>query len=400
MTLPGRPITAMLVAPNRELADQFIQSLAKSKNAFQIILDLKTYPTQQTLEMRLRQLRPDVLLLDLSSSLDSACDLIRFAITQKIPLHIVGLHPHNDSEAILRSLRVGASEFLHAPFDAPSQQDAIDRIQKLVQPDNQADREMGKVVAFSSTKPGSGASTLAAQTAFALSRTTGKRVLLADFDLMGGTIGFYLKLDQTHSLVDVLQQVDKIDPSQWASMMVNSAGIDVLPAPEMPYQDPVDPNRLHDVLQYARFLYDWVVVDLPSIFHRVSLLTVSQSDKAFLVSTSELASLHLARRAVKLLNHLGFDSTRFQMIINRLDKRDGLNGSDLTKLFDCPIDISLPNDYFSLHRVVTLGEALDGDTELGKAIEGLAVKLAGAASPPPAQANRGSAWRPAFSLLS
>ncbi len=400
MTLPGRPITALLVAPNRELAEQFAHSLAKSKNAFQIILDLKTYPTQQTLEMRLRQMRPDVLLLDLTSSLDAACDLIRFALSQKIPLHVVGLHLQNDSEAILRSLRVGASEFLHAPFDSPVQQDVLIRIQKLVQPENAADREMGKVVAFSSTKPGSGASTLAAQTAFALSRTTGKRVLLADFDLMGGTIGFYLKLEQTHSLVDVLNQVDKLDPSQWASMMVNSAGIDVLPAPEMPYQDPVDPNRLHDVLQYARFLYDWVVVDLPSVFHRVSLLTVSQSDKAFLVSTSELASLHLARRAVKLLNHLGFDSTRFQMIINRLDKRDGLNGSDLTKLFDCPIDISLPNDYFSLHRVVTLGEALDGDTELGKAIEGLAMKLSGTVTVPPANARAQFAARPAYSHLS
>jgi len=397
MTLPGRPITALLVAPNRELADQFAHSLAKSKNAFQIILDLKTYPNQQTLEMRLRQMRPDVLLLDLMSSLEAACDLIRFAVSQKIPLHVVGLHLQNDSEAILRSLRVGASEFLHAPFDAPVQQDAMIRIQKLVQPENAADREMGKVVAFSSTKPGSGASTLAAQTAFALSRTTGKRVLLADFDLMGGTIGFYLKLEQTHSLVDVLEQVDKLDPSQWASMMVNSAGIDVLPAPEMPYQDPVDPNRLHDVLQYARFLYDWVVVDLPSVFHRVSLLTVSQSDKAFLVSTSELASLHLARRAVKLLNHLGFDSTRFQMIINRLDKRDGLNGSDLTKLFDCPIDISLPNDYFSLHRVVTLGEALDGDTELGKAIEGLATKLSGTVTAPPVKARGQFVARPIFS---
>jgi pilus assembly protein CpaE len=139
------------------------------------------------------------------------------------------------------------------------------------------------------------------------------------------------------------------------------------------------------------------VVDLPSVFHRVSLLTVSQSDKAFLVSTSELASLHLARRAVKLLNHLGFDSTRFQMIINRLDKRDGLNGSDLTKLFDCPIDISLPNDYFSLHRVVTLGEALDGDTELGKAIEGLATKLSGTVTVPPVKARGQFVARPVFS---
>ena len=55
-------------------------------------------------------------------------------------------------------------------------------------------------------KPGSGASTLAMQTAYALRRASGKRVLLADFDLMAGSLGFYLKLDHAYSLVDLIQQ--------------------------------------------------------------------------------------------------------------------------------------------------------------------------------------------------
>ncbi len=374
----GREITALIISPNRELADQFSQSVARVRS-FQVVSDLKVYPAQQTLEMRLRQLRPDVILVDLATDLNAACELIRYISAQKPPIQVVGLHLKNDSDAILRSLRVGASEFLHAPFDPSTQEAAISRLQRMIQPEPGAERELGKVVVFSSTKPGSGASTLAAQTAFALQRITGKRVLLADFDLMGGTLGFYLKLDQTHSLVDVLEHAERMDAKLWASMTVSAGMIEVLPSPEMPYSEPVDPGRLHDVLQYARMLYDWVVVDLPSIFNRVSLLALSHSDRAFLVSTSELASLHLARRAIKLLNHLGFDSTRFQMVINRLDKRDGLSGSDLSKLFGSPIDISLPNDYFSLHRVVTLGEALEGDTELGKAVEELASKLCGSA---------------------
>lgn len=373
----GREITALLISPNRDLADQFSQSIGKSRGV-QIVSDLKLYPARQTLEMRLRQLRPDAVLIDLATDLETACELIRFVSAQEPPIHVIGLHFKNDPDAILRSLRVGASEFLHAPFDPATQEAAICRLQRLVQPEGGLEREAGKVIVFSSTKPGSGASTLAAQTAFALQRTTGKRVLLADFDLMGGTIGFYLKLNQTHSVVDVLQRGEPLDARFWSSATVGAGLVEVLPAPEMPYSEPVDPGRLHDVLQYARMMYDWVIVDLPAIFNRISLLSLSHSDRAFLVSTSELASLHLARRAIKLLNHLGFDSTRFQMIINRLDKRDGLNGSDLSKLFGCPIDISLPNDYFSLHRVVTLGEALEGDTELGKAVEELAGKLCGA----------------------
>ena len=45
----------------------------------------------------------------------------------------------------------------------------------------------------------------------------------------------------------------------------------------------------HAVLEHARLNYDWVVIDLPVVFQRLSLMTISESDRAFLVSTSELA---------------------------------------------------------------------------------------------------------------
>ena len=109
-------------------------------------------------------------------------------------MHVIGLHTNNDSDAILRSLRYGASEFLYALFDVSIQEAAISRIQKLLQPSG-GERESGKVVVFSSAKGGSGASTLAMQTASALRRASGKRVLLADFDLMAGSLGFYLNLE-------------------------------------------------------------------------------------------------------------------------------------------------------------------------------------------------------------
>jgi hypothetical protein len=43
------------------------------------------------------------------------------------------------------------------------------------------------------------------------------------------------------------------------------------------------------------------------------------------------------------------------------------------------VQASFPNDYFSLHRVITLGRPLANDCELGKSIESLAAKIAGAA---------------------
>ena len=157
-----------------------------------------------------------------------------------------------------------------------------------------------------STKPGSGASTIATQTAFSLERITGKRVLLADCDLTGGTIGFYLKLSHNYSLVDALQHAEHLDPALWNSLTVNYGGVDVLPAPAAPYADAVDPARMRLLLEQARHLYDWVVVDLPSVFNQISLMAISECERAFLISTAELPSLHLTRKALTMLDQLGF----------------------------------------------------------------------------------------------
>jgi pilus assembly protein CpaE len=368
-------ITALMISPNRRIADEFLESLGRGR-AFDIIGDLRAYPTVANLDTRIRQLRPEVLLLDVATDLDAAGELIRAVTSQKPPVHVIGLHTNNDSEAILRSLRYGASEFLFAPFEISVQSAAISRIQRLLQPVG-GEREAGKVVVFSSAKPGSGASTLALQTAYAIRRATGKRVLLADFDLMAGSIGFFLKLDLKYSLVDLIQRADRIDYDLWSTVTSDADGIDVLAAPDIPFTDSIEQGGLHQVLQHARNTYEWTVVDLPTIFQRLSLLTLSEADRAFIVATSELASLHLARKAVKLVAQLGLDSQKIQVLINRMDKRNEINTSDLSKLFECQVDTSLPNDQLMLQRCVTLGQPLEGDSELGKAVDSLAGKLMG-----------------------
>ncbi len=372
-------ITALLISPNRDLAQQFVATLPQTK-AFQILADLKSYPPAQTLEIRARQLKPDVVLLDLATDLGVATELIRFVTALTPPLQVVGLHTQSDSGAILQSLRAGATEFLYAPFELATQRDAIARLRRLCAPERPVDTEAGHVVAFTSSKPGSGASTLATQTAFSLQRLSGKRILLADFDLTGGTIGFYLKLSHNYSLVDALQHAEHLDPTLWNSLAVNHGGLDILPSPAAPYAEAIDGGRLRVLIDHARQLYEWVILDLPTIFSQTSLMAVAECERAFLVSTSELPSLHLTRKAMTMIDQLGFPKERFQVLVNRVEKRDDIGTANLEKLFNCPVHASFPNDYFSLHRVVTLGQPLGTEGELGKAIERLAGRLCGVVS--------------------
>lgn len=366
-------LTALLISPDRELADAFLATLPKT-HALQIVSDLRSYPSGQTLDIRLRQLRPDVLLIDLATDLDTAAELILFCSGLPHAPQIVGLHKQNDSRAIV-SLRMGASEFLHAPFDIEVQREAMARLRRLRQPEADAVVDPGTVVVFSSAKPGAGASTMAIQTAFALQRACGKRVLLADLDLMGGTIGFYLKLNHGSSAIQALESADQLTRSLWSTLVADSEGIDVLQAPDAPFAGGVDSSRLHAVIEFARLNYEWIVVDVPVVFQRLSLMAISESDRAFLVSTSELPSLHLARKAVNLLDQLGFPKERVQVMMNRVAKRDELGAPEIEKLFNCTVHSRIPNDYFSLHRAVTLGQPVEGHSELGKAITAVASKL-------------------------
>jgi DNA-binding NarL/FixJ family response regulator len=100
MTARGPVLTALAIVPNRELAGQFSQAIEHTR-AFQIVAELKQYPSQQTLEMRLRQTKPDVILLDLATDLDTACELIRSALALPHQTNIAGLHGRNDTHTLL-----------------------------------------------------------------------------------------------------------------------------------------------------------------------------------------------------------------------------------------------------------------------------------------------------------
>jgi len=366
-------LTSVVISPNRELAQQFSSTLSATR-AFHILAEMKTYPPVQTLDIRLRQLRPDLVFLDLATDLDLAAGLIEFIAGIRPPVFVVGLHFLNDSEAILRSLRAGATEFLYAPFDLDMQRQALNRIFRLRKPSTRSDSDRGRLVVFSSSKPGSGASTIACQTALALNRMSGKRVLLADLDVNNGSVAFFMKISPAFSVLDALKQIEEAGEPDWSSLVVSVDGLDVLAAPETPDHIHIDPDRLHDALESVRELYDWIVVDLPSVFERVSLLTMSDSDEAFLVSTSELPSLHLTRKAVGYLGNVGMG--RYRVLVNRLGKQEGITSDDMTKIFGAPVHATFPNDYPAIHRGLTTGSPLGGKCPLGKSVESFVGQLA------------------------
>ncbi len=375
------PLTALLIAPDRDLSRQFAASLPASAG-FQILAELRAYPARQTLEIRLRQLQPEVVLLDVASGLEQAAEVIQWALALNPGIHVIGLHAHNDPQAMLSVLNQGACEFLTAPFDAFTQRQAVARIRRLSRPEDKAGRSPGQVLVFTSAKPGSGASTLAAQLAFALGRAGVKKVLLADLDPMSATVSFYLKLSGSGT-----GETDMCD-----RITTTVHGLDALPSVNAA-SAPEAPAMLHEFLERVRRSYDLILLDLPAVFHRASLLALPEADRAFLVTTPDLPSLHLARKAVSFLAQLGFGRDRVRVLVNRLERRSGLTASDVEKILNAPVYRSFPNDYFSLDRAMVQGQAVAQSCDLARAINEFAKGL-GEPDPPELRAARASSTGP------
>jgi len=366
---PG-PLTAVAILPNRTLAQQFLRALQESR-AFQITAEWTGYPALAKLEGQLRQARPDVLLVDVTADLAQATATISAVASLASPVPVVALHTENQADALLECLRAGAAEFLHAPFTNELQRHAVERIASLLPGKEGNETRRGRLVVFASAKPGSGSSTLAAHSAFALQEVTGQRILLVDFAVASGTMRLLFKLPGIPSLTEALRALDTkgLQPTAetWAPLVQRKGGVDVLPSPDALSVEAPDASKLRRILECARPVYDWVIVDLPAVFERLSLLMLPEADHGFLVTTPELPSLHLTRKAVSLLAQMGLSLANYHVVVNRVGRSDEVTLEAMAKIFQAPVYGTFPNDYLSLHKALGAGQPI-GSCALERAL--------------------------------
>ncbi len=338
-------IAALFISPDRALAARFAAA-GQQARCFSVVAELDAYPRETELEARLRQIRPQAVLVDVASDPTRAGTVIG-AVARICPgVPVVGVHGNNDAEIILRALRQGAAEFLYAPFDPATQRQAADRIRRLMRPNIPEQRE-SEVIAFSSAKPGSGASTLAVQTAFALRSAGGKPVLLADMDVSRSIVAFYGTSAQGVEISDGLRA----------------------------------PRDLSEV----RGGHRWVLVDLPPAFAETSQGAFPQCDRVYLVATPDLPSLHLARKAVSYMQRSN-QGVPCEVLLNRVEKRRVLDHREISRAIGAEVRHTFPNELFAVERALTGRERIAGDTSLGRTISYFAAGiLRRAAAAPPAR---------------
>jgi len=367
---------AVFVGPNTKIRRELTPLLVPHFAAFSGH-DLDKYPTIGQLADAFRSQDLNLCFLDLISDRNAALGVIPDLLRLKPGLPIVAVMSANDPDLILQCLRRGATEFLLQPFTEDQVEASLQKLAKQ-QPASQAASNRGKVVCVMPAKGGSGATTIACNLAYRWKRQEPqKQILLADLDPLAGTMSFVLKVKSNYSFVDVLQRSSEIDADLWKSVTTNRTGVDVLISPEAMIAGISELTDASALLEYARAVYDVVIIDSGSVYGDWNLSQAQVCDELLLIATNELTSLQAVQRSLTYLDTNNIGRWKIRVIVNRYDKHVGLSRESIATALRTDIYHVIPNDYDAIQRALIDGKPVAPGTSLGKSISGLAEQLAG-----------------------
>jgi len=379
-----RSITAGICIAGKELRDD-LRACLRDLPVRIVIED----PTN-TQSLQLKRLGPDVMFVEPTPPGESIEQFVTRVKSLSPQTMVAAVDRSPDPELILAAMRAGVDEFILAPFESKVAS-AVERIAVYMTKRDAAGRDSGKVVGFLAPKGGCGSTTIACHVAAELQRTVPQDILLADFDMETGLVGFFMKSKTRYSIMDAVKNTHRLDYSFWKALVSTELPrLDVIPAPSsLSTQEPVVPDQFRDVFRLIRSIYGWVIADLGRGLNVISLTLLDDLDELFLVSTGNLPALFLARQLVERLTDVGFPQNRIHLILNRVAQDSDLTASEIEKTLGVELYCSIP-DRAGLDDIHTNGGLGTGNSVLTKHISGITQRLAGL----PEQKSKG--WQSIF----
>jgi len=266
--------------------------------------------------------------------------------------------------------QAGVSELLVSPVNLTAFKEAVERAIHKVSGSTQEN-----LVAFLPAKAGSGATTVALNTAGYLADPLNKKTLLIDCDLNSSVISTLLDLKDRQSLREALNSA-RLDTSELSKFLAKAHGIDLLLPGHLRKSPLPSWSDYHQLLDFLAGLYDHIVVDLPEVVNDATVEAVRRAKQVFVVCTPELPSLALAQHRIEELISRGIPDQKINLVLNRWHKGE-IGEADLREMLKHPVAAMFENDYQTVSTSFRERAIISGSTQLGQSFAAFARRLAG-----------------------
>jgi len=270
------------------------------------------------------------------------------------------------STALLQSaMRAGVRDVLSAPIDQMQLQDTVERVAEGLQSStggggpaapahggagdvlDELEGDPGMVITVFSTKGGSGKSVAATNIACSLARRSEKPVVLIDGHLQFGDVAVMLKLQPTHTVVDAITQLDKLDAALMQQLMTTheETGLRVLPAPMEPtFADQITGEQMVRLAEIIKRFAGHVIIDLPAYFNDVVLSLIEASDEVIMVAGLDIPNIKNVKIGLSTLQLLDIPKERLHLVLNRSDSKVKLDVNEVEKTLQVHAAARVPSD--------------------------------------------------------
>lgn len=183
----------------------------------------------------------------------------------------------------------------------------------------------GTVTAFMNAKGGSGATTLAVNTAHALVAEYDASVALIDLDIQFGACAHMLDLKPRSTVFEALLQPERIDAVFLNALMTkHKSGINVLCSPsDASPTDRIGGEAINRLLGAAVENYDFVVIDVPRIITPWTMAALRYAEPVMLVAQNSLTTIRDAKVLLGKLSHEGLNLDNIEIVNNRAMAKSG-----------------------------------------------------------------------------
>jgi pilus assembly protein CpaE len=363
-----------------------------------------------------KQHRPHVILMDINMpDMDgiTATEIISNTVPES---PIIMMSVQGEQDYLRRSMLAGAREFLVKPFSADELINSIRHVHELEKVRRAryapvapvaapgapaaaagAGRETGKIITFFSPKGGVGRTTIATNLAVALHQLTGKPVALVDGSLPFGDIAVILNMSpKAKTIADLIGSFETADSDVVESILVqHSTGIKVMLAPPTPEStELITGAHIKHVLELLRERYAYIVVDTWPSFQEQVITMLDVADVILTLMTLEITSLKNVRVFMEVVEKLGYDEAKVQLVANRNDSSGGIKASDVEASLGRKIPHTIVSDGRTLVLAVNRGVPFvisHRDSQVAKDIFALAQRVATAESAPAAAGKQAPA---------
>jgi pilus assembly protein CpaE len=353
-------IQVLLVDP----IDESRQALQKLLGGIPNLWISEVCPAYNVAAKRVAEVVPTLVIVNIDEDPAKAVNLIS-TINQNNPgVAILPASSVRDSSMILRVVRAGAREFLTLPTTADDLTATMKRLihRREDTPGAPPVPKGPQVIAVTGAAGGVGCTTLAVNLASILAKASPDEVVLADFDLMLGSVDACLDVVSDHTIQGVVQNIDRLDLTLLKrSMTRHPSGLYVLPHPvTMEEAAKLDPEALRRVLVLLKAAFPTVVLDTSKGLQSSDFVAFETADVILVSMQLDLTCLRNTARLLQLFLQFEGFTEKVRLVANRVDSQESeISLKKAEETLRMSVSWQVPNSTKSVHAARAKGVPID-----------------------------------------